>query len=75
MKIDHQQPSALEDLQQRDRSMRVNKRDGGAYLHHWQTPAGRCDRITLAGVRLLPNPQRIQFGLPGGSVDSSGEAR
>jgi hypothetical protein len=43
-------------------------RDGGVHLHHGQPPAGCRNRVTFARVRLLPNPQRIQFGLKGAAV-------
>ena len=44
-------------------------------LDHRQPPAGGGDRVTLAGVRLLPNPQLVPFGLLGGPVDGRGLAR
>jgi hypothetical protein len=61
-----QLPAALEHLQQRDRPVLASQRNGGVHLHHRQPPAGRRNRVTCAGVRLLPNPQCIQFGLAGG---------
>jgi len=38
----------------------------------WQPPTGRRNRVALMSVRLLLNPQRIQFGLKGGPVDHHG---
>ena len=41
-------------------------------LDHGQSPAGGCDRVTRAGVRLLAHQQRVQFGLPGGRSTAAG---
>jgi len=68
---DQLQPT-LEDVDQRHRSVGTDQRGGGIDLDHGQPPAGRCDRVTLAGVRLLPKAQRVQFGLEGGPVDGRG---
>ncbi len=69
VEVDDQKPSALEDREQRDRSMRAKKLDGGVHLHHRQAPSSRRDRIAFAGVRLFPNAQLVQFRLPAGPVD------
>jgi hypothetical protein len=42
---------------------------GRIYLDHRQKPAGCGDSISFVGVRLLPNPQLVQFRLPGSPVD------
>jgi hypothetical protein len=53
----------------------VRPAEAGVYLDHGQPPPGRGDRVALAGVRLLPDPQPVQFGLEGGPVDGRGQAR
>jgi hypothetical protein len=62
-------PAAFERLQQRDRPVRADQGDRGVDLDHRQPPPGRGDRVALVGVRLFPNPQGVDFGLPGGAVD------
>jgi hypothetical protein len=52
------------------RAVRANQRDCGVHLYHRQPPAGCRDRATLTRVRLLPNPQHVQFGLKGGPADN-----
>ena len=47
--------------------------EAGVYLDHRQPPPGRGDRVAFPGVRLLPDPQRGQFGLEGGPVDGRGQ--
>ena len=69
VEVRDQLPAALEGVQQRDRPVRADQRDGGVDLDHRQPPARRGDRVAFAGVRLLANPQRVDFGLPGGAVD------
>src|SRR5712692_2289127 len=73
--VDDQLSPALEDREQRDRSMRAKKLDGGVYLHHRQPSASCRDRIPFAGVRLFPYPQSVQFCLPGGPVDHRRQRR
>ena len=51
------------------------QREAGVDLDHGQAPPGRGDRVAFPGVRLLPDPQPVQFGLEGGPVDGRGQAR
>jgi hypothetical protein len=67
--VGDQLPAAFERLQQRDRPVRADQRDRGVDLDHRQPPPGRGDRVALVGVRLFPDPQGVDFGLPGGAVD------
>src|SRR6266566_303950 len=73
--VDDQKRSRLKDLQQRDRSMRADERNGRVHLDHRQMPSSRRDRIPFAGVRLFPNAQLVQFCLPGGPVDHCRQCR
>ena len=73
--VGDQLPTALERLEQGDRPVRAGQRNAGIHLDHGQPTPGRGDRVAFAGVRLLPDPQRIQFGLEGGPVDGRGQAR
>ncbi len=68
VKVGDQKRSRLKDREQRDRSVRADKLDGGVYFHHRQPPSSCRNRIPGTGVCLFPYPQRVQFGLPGGSV-------
>src|SRR5262249_48927059 len=69
VKVGDQQPSALEDREQCDWSVRADQLDGGVYLYHRQTPSSCRDGIAFTGVRLFPHPQLGQFLLPGGPVN------
>jgi len=73
--VGDQLPAPFERLQQGERPVGSGKREAGVYLDHGQPPPGRGDRVAFPGVRLFPDPQRIQFGLKGGSVDGRGQAR
>jgi hypothetical protein len=68
-------PAPLERVEQGDRPVRPGQLQAGIDFDHRQAPAGRGDRVALAGVRLLPHPQRVQFGLEGGPVDGRGQVR
>jgi hypothetical protein len=41
----------------------------GVDLHHRQPSTGGCDGVAFMRVRLLPNPQRVQFCLKRGAID------
>ena len=72
VKIDHQKPSALEDLQQHHRSMRANQRDAGLHLNHRELPSRSSEGVTLAGVGLFPKPQLCDLSVPGFAVNNWG---
>ena len=62
----------LERVEQGDRPVGPDQCEVGVHLDHGQAPSGRGDRVALPGVRLLPDPQRVQFGLEGRPVDGRG---
>jgi hypothetical protein len=68
-------PAALERVEQGERPAVPGQREAGGYLDHGQAPPGRGDRVAFPSVRLLPDPQPVQFGLEGGPVDGCGQAR
>jgi hypothetical protein len=59
----------FERVQQRDGADRTEQRDSGVHFHDRQPSTGHGDRVALARVRLFPNPQCLQLGLPAGPVD------
>ena len=65
-------PAPLERLEQGERPVWPDQREVGVHLDHGQSPSCRGDRVPFAGVRLLPNPQPVEFGLEGGPVDGRG---
>ena len=73
--VGDQLPAPFERVKQGERPRGPGQREAGVYLDHGQAPPGRGDRIAFAGVRLLPGPQRVQFGLEGGPVCDRGQAR
>jgi hypothetical protein len=68
-------PAPFERVEQGERPAGPGQREACVHLGHGQAPPGRGDRVGFAGVRLLPDPQRVQFGLEGGPVDGRGQAR
>jgi hypothetical protein len=52
-------PAPFESVEQADRPVRPGQREAGVYLDHGQAPASRGDRVALAGVRLLPDPELV----------------
>jgi hypothetical protein len=73
VQVRDQLPAALEHVDQRHRTVRPDQRDPRVHLDHGQPPTGGRDRIALAGVCLLPHPQPVELGLPGGPVDDLGQ--
>jgi hypothetical protein len=66
---------AFEDVKQRDAAPFADHRNRAINLDHREPAPGRRDRVAFARVRLLPCPQRVQFGLEGGPVDGRGQVR
>jgi hypothetical protein len=73
--VGDQLPAPFERLQQGERSIGPDQLEAGVYLDHGQAPPGRGDRVTFAGVRLLPRTQLAQFGLEGVPVGGHGAGR
>jgi len=65
----------FERVEQGERPMGSGQSEAGVHLGHGQAPPGRGDRVAFPGVRFLPDPQLVQFGLEGGPVDGRGQAR
>src|ERR1022692_1200988 len=67
-------PAPFECFEQGERPAGPGPREAGVCLGHGQAPPGRGDRVALPGVRLLADPQLVQFGLEGGPADGRGHA-
>jgi hypothetical protein len=61
VKVGDQLAAALEGVEQRERPVGPGECGCGIHLDHRQTSPARRDRVPLAGVRLLPDPQLIQL--------------
>jgi hypothetical protein len=62
----------LEGVEQRHRAVGADQGGGRVDLDHRQPAAGRRDGVTLAGVRLLAEPELVDLLLPGRAVGDSG---
>ena len=67
--VGDEKPSPFERVEQGERPIGPDQWRSGVYLDHGEAPSGRGDGVAFPGVRLLPNPQPVQFGLEGGPVD------
>jgi len=67
--VDNELVAALEQVEERDWSIRAGDLDRAVELDHRQPPPGRGDRVALTGVRLLADQQFLARRLPGVQVD------
>jgi hypothetical protein len=51
--------------------MKVRRRFA-VHLHHWEPAACGGNGLTFSGVRLLPNPQRLQLSVKRAPVNYPG---
>jgi hypothetical protein len=65
----------FERVEQGERPVGPDQWRAGVCLDHGEAPSGRGDGVAFPGVRLLSNPQPVQFGLEGGPVDHCRQRR
>jgi hypothetical protein len=75
VEIGDQLGPTVEDVDQRDRTVRSGERSLRIDFDHREAAAGGGDRVAFAGVGLFSDPKPVQFGLKRGPVGDRGSGR
>ena len=67
--VGDEQLAPLKCIQQRHRPTLADKWCRAIHFDHGQPPPGGCNRVAFSCVRLLSNPECVQFGLEGAPIN------